>query len=91
VLAAANRDEAAIPNPDEFEVTRDHRAHVAFGSGARYCVGAPLVRASARALLEAVATGVTAIDLAGDPVWQRRGAQLRFLDSLPLRLTAAER
>lgn len=91
VVAAANRDAAAIPEPDEFDLARDHRAHVALGSGARYCVGAPLVRATARALLGAVAADVATIELAGEPAWQRRGVQFRYLDALPLRLTAAER
>ncbi|WP_211211880.1 cytochrome P450 [Deinococcus apachensis] len=44
VLASANRDERQFTNPDDLDVTREVRGHVAFGHGVHYCLGAPLAR-----------------------------------------------
>jgi cytochrome P450 len=51
-LRSANRDEAAFPNADLFDVTRPRAArHLAFGGGAHICPGAPLARMEAKHLL----------------------------------------
>lgn len=41
---AANHDAAVFPEPDRTDVTRAAAAHLTFGHGARYCLGAPLAR-----------------------------------------------
>lgn len=42
---AANRDDEAFDNPDDFDVTRAHvMRHMSFGQGPHACVGAPLAR-----------------------------------------------
>jgi cytochrome P450 len=43
-LGTANRDEKVFPAADDFDVSRQRNPHVAFGHGARYCLGAPLAR-----------------------------------------------
>ena len=44
-LAAANRDKSAFPRADEFDITRSPGpAHIGFGVGPHFCVGAALAR-----------------------------------------------
>ena len=45
VLASGNRDEAVFENPNAFDITRPKRAHIAFGGGPHFCLGAWAARA----------------------------------------------
>ncbi|NUR96038.1 MAG: cytochrome P450 [Kribbellaceae bacterium] len=40
----ANRDPAVFADPDQLDLTRDARRHVAFGFGVHQCLGQPLAR-----------------------------------------------
>jgi cytochrome P450 len=48
MLASANRHPAVFPDPDRFDVERTPNAHLAFGGGPHYCLGAHLARTEAQ-------------------------------------------
>jgi cytochrome P450 len=67
-IGAANHDESAFPDPDRFEP--DRRAadgHLAFGHGARYCIGAPLARVELRAVFSQLLSRFPELRLAVEP------------------------
>lgn len=39
-----NRDATVFPDPDQLDIARDARRHVAFGTGVHHCLGQPLAR-----------------------------------------------
>jgi hypothetical protein len=50
-LATANRDTDGHPTADRFDVDRANKAHIAFGAGPHFCIGAPLARLEAETAL----------------------------------------
>ena len=43
-IGSANHDSAVFDDPNRTDVARKGAAHLAFGYGSRYCIGAPLAR-----------------------------------------------
>ena len=66
VLMAANRDPRVFEVADRFDVRRDPKAHLAFGSGIHRCLGAPLARREARIAFESLNAAVGRLELAVD-------------------------
>ncbi len=56
VLASANHDESYFKNPEDFDIDRDNRRHIAFASGPHICLGLHLARAQGRIALERLLT-----------------------------------
>jgi cytochrome P450 len=48
VLASAHRDPLVYSEPNRFDVTREHKSHLAFGGGIHFCLGAHLARMEAQ-------------------------------------------
>ncbi|WP_036463629.1 cytochrome P450 [Mycolicibacterium neoaurum] len=69
VLASANRDERAFPDPDRFDYLRSgqHNPHLAFAAGLHACMGQVLARQETEAILTAVVETCARIDFVGRP------------------------
>lgn len=89
VLAgAANRDPEAHPDPDRLDVARPPSAHLAFGQGIHFCLGAPLARLEAQVALRAIVRGGP--QLAAEPTWKDT-VVLRGVSRLEVRFAAPMR
>jgi cytochrome P450 family 144 len=87
---AANRDDAEFERPDEVDLQRYvPRHHLAFGRGIHHCVGAPLARVEARAVLTVLLERTTSISLVPERAarWVN-SLMVRRHEQLPLRLVA---
>jgi cytochrome P450 len=85
---SANRDEEVFEEPDRFLLTRAANRHLTFGYGPHFCLGAYLGRAEVAAVLDALRTHASALELTGEP----RRVHSNFLNgfsSLPVAFTAA--
>ncbi|MBI1296172.1 cytochrome P450 [bacterium] len=87
VLTSANRDERQFVCPHQLDLQReDVHAHIAFGRGAHYCLGAPLARLEGRIALRALFTRRPSLQPATPPdelAW-RIGVIFRGLNALPV-------
>ncbi|MEV7630203.1 cytochrome P450 [Actinoplanes sp. NPDC089786] len=87
-LAAANRDPARFDAPDELRFDRPSNAHIGFGHGLHYCLGAPLARLEAAIAFDKLLDRFPDLRLAVPPSelsW-RPGLLLRGLHDLPVTL-----
>ncbi|TDE30703.1 cytochrome P450 [Nonomuraea mesophila] len=75
-LGAANRDPHRFPGPDRPDLGREDNAHLSFGHGPHYCLGAMLARIVGRAALGAVARRLNGLALAVPPETLRWRASL---------------
>ena len=85
-IRAANHDPAVFPGPERFDVTRQGPAHLSFGHGGHYCLGAPLARIELQAVFSQLLARFPKMRLAV-PVEQlrvRSGALIGGLTKLPV-------
>jgi cytochrome P450 len=84
LYGCANRDERRYPDPDRFDITRDARDHLAWGTGPHMCAGMHLARTEMEVMLEAMVEA--GVNLAvGEPVMGTNAGLFGFAE-LPLRL-----
>lgn len=67
---AANRDPRHFEAPDVLMLDRDPNAHVAFGFGIHFCVGAPLARLEGKLAFPRLLGRFPRLELAAAPEWQ---------------------
>ncbi|MGW5376550.1 cytochrome P450 [Nocardia sp. NPDC003999] len=92
LLASANRDPAAFPRADEFDIARYARGrkaerHLSFGLGLHYCLGAPLARLEMSVVLRAIADRVASMSLLEEPLY-RPNVVVRGMSQLRVRMEA---
>jgi hypothetical protein len=88
---SANRDPAAFDAPDELRLDRPSgRAHLGFGRGDHFCLGAALARLEVRTALTRLLNETSAISTTQPPDWIP-SVMVRRLHSLPLDVEVSTR
>jgi cytochrome P450 len=78
ILAAANRDPSANPNPERFDVFRKGRRIFTFGVGAHACPGEALATTVAKAGVERLIASGVAVDRLAETMTYRASANTRI-------------
>lgn len=86
LLGSAARDPKVFERPDTLDIGRTPNAHLGFGMGIHYCVGAPLARVEIAAALTALTTKLPGLKLAEAPE-RRPEFVIRGLHTLPVTTT----
>lgn len=82
---AANRDPAVYPDPDRFDILRDHaQPMLTFGGGVHFCLGASLARYEIAEVLPMLAQRMPKLALDGEIEW-RRGSLIRGPERMTIR------
>jgi cytochrome P450 len=87
VMTAANRDPAAVADPDRLDVTRPQTAHLGFGAGVHHCLGAQLARMELQEALRGLLGRLPRMELVTpvDELVFKDGMIVRSLRALPVR------
>ncbi|QIZ38705.1 cytochrome P450 [Saccharopolyspora sp. ASAGF58] len=84
-LGAANRDPAMFDRPDEFDITRGVRSHLAFGHGMHGCLGGLLAELQTEVAFECLYRRPESLRLGSDQLeWQDQSFIVRGLKRLPV-------
>ncbi|QZA06242.1 cytochrome P450 [Mycolicibacter heraklionensis] len=83
--ASANRDPLKFPDPNRFDVHRATAAHLGFGHGIHFCLGAHLARLEVVTAIDYLLDEVDGLELAGPVRWGTTPS-LQGPASVPLRV-----
>lgn len=70
LFGAAQRDPRRFDDPDRFDIGRGDMAHIGFGGGIHFCVGAPLARQEIEVSLAGLAARFPSLQLAAEPTYE---------------------
>ena len=84
MYASGNRDPRKFSNPDTLELTRTQNAHLTFGLGTHYCIGAPLARLEMQVALHAFLKKIPDFKLENQNLEYGKGFVIRGLQSLEI-------
>ncbi|MFD0661981.1 cytochrome P450 [Thermocatellispora tengchongensis] len=90
LFGSANRDPAAFPDPDRFDITRyagsaPVKRHLSFSLGIHYCLGAPLARLEMEIVLQELIRRRLTMTMTTENLPYRRNLVLRGIDTFPVR------
>jgi cytochrome P450 len=83
LTGSANRDDRRFPGGDRFDVRREVGAHLAFGYGIHFCLGAALARLEGRIALEEVLRRFQEWDVDYDNIKMATTTTVRGWETLP--------
>jgi cytochrome P450 len=84
LVGAANRDERAFPDPDRYDLLRDHAESLSFGKGTHFCLGASLARLEGRVALDAVQRRFPDFELDAGRLVRVHNPNVRGYASMPI-------
>ena len=91
IMAAANRDPARFPDPDQLILDRKDNKHLAFGWSNHFCFGAPLARMEGQIAFETLLRRLPHLELTPGSLTWRNNSGLRGLMALPVTFAATEK
>ncbi len=68
-FGAANFDERKFERPEQLDIHRDARPHIAFGSGTHVCLGQHIARVEIDCMLRELVSRIERFEFAGTPKW----------------------
>jgi cytochrome P450 len=83
LFGAAERDPRRFDQPDRFDAGRGDTAHIGFGGGIHFCVGAPLARQEIEVSLAGLAARFPGLTMVAEPAYQPNFV-IRGLEGLTL-------
>jgi cytochrome P450 len=89
LLGSACRDEAYLPDAEQFLPDRKTQGNLPFGHGIHFCLGAALARLEARVALEALLPRIRGLSRKPEPLQWTPSFQIRGLKRLPVEVTPA--
>lgn len=85
MYGSGNRDERRYPDADRFDIDRNPTDQLAFGYGLHACVGQPLAKIEAHAVLDALARREVKLE-ASEPTWKANNL-VRCIARMPMTIT----
>ncbi len=84
LLGAANRDPAQFENPNQLDLARSNNAHLCFGGGIHYCLGAPLARLEGQIAINTLLQRMPNLKLESEALTYQDNYVFRGLEALPV-------
>ncbi|MEO6091166.1 MAG: cytochrome P450 [Umezawaea sp.] len=84
ITASANRDATAFDDPDRLDITATRTAHLTYGGGIHYCLGAALARVELQEALPRLARALPSVRANGTAEWLPPAGPTHGPTTLPL-------